>query len=639
MKKLIFLMMVVAFTHTNAQTLFTYSTKSVSKQAFLTAFDKNPSTAADRKKALDEYRNLYINFKLKVQSAFDEKLNEQASFKAESDNFRKQIAENIINDEANAKILLKEAFDRSQKDIDLSQIFVANNNDSVAARMSIYKAYNDLKAGKAFVETLNKYCNDSSIKVSKGSIGFITVFSLPYEIENIVYSLKQNGFSMPYKSAYGWHIFKNVFERPAAGKRKMAQILLAYPKDHTASEKAKVDSIAAAVYKKVLRGENFGALAQDYSNDYSTASNKGDMGEVGLGKYNRSFEEKIFALKKPGDISEMIYADYGVHILKLVEIIPIAKSIDDANYAALLKTKLDNSDRLAIAKKNLTAKWKILTGFRKAFYNEASCWAFVDSSIQEKSTDELIAVANDSTVLFSFKKQKIKLNDFIQYVKNVRYSGTETSNKEYAELMLMFEDVSTGDYYRSHIEDYSKNALQQLQEFDEANLLFAAMDKHVWSKASEDSTGLKAFYLSHKAKYNWQPGIAAISISANSKTLATDLYDKMKANPQEWRKIMSEEGAKAAADSGRYENDQMPIKSKIEKQVGFITEPEKNGSDESYSFIYVTKIFNNIEPRSFEDARGLAMNDYQQELELTWMAALKKKYTVKVNEAVWQTVK
>jgi peptidyl-prolyl cis-trans isomerase SurA len=632
-------MMVFAFIQTKAQTLFTYGTKSVSKQAFLTAFNKNPNATADRKKALDEYRNLYINFKLKVQSAFDEKLHEQASFKAESDNFRKQIAENIINDEANAKILLQEAFDRSQKDIDLSQIFIANNNDSVAARMAIYKAYGELKTGKTFIETLNKYCNDSTIKATKGSIGFITVFSLPYEIENIVFNLKQNEFSMPYKSACGWHIFKNIFDRPAAGKRKMAQILLAYPQNPTAEEKAKVDSIAAAVYKKVLRGENFGALAQDYSNDYSTANNKGDMGEVGLGKYNRSFEEKIFALKKPGDISELIYADYGVHILKLVEIIPIAKSIDDANYAALLKTKLDNSDRLSIAKKNLIAKWKTLTGFRKAFYNEASCWAFVDSSIQEKSTDELIAVANDSTLLFSFKKQKIKLNDFIQYVKNVRYSGTETGNKEYAELMKMFEDVSTSDYYRSHIEDYSKNALQQLQEFDEANLLFAAMDKHVWSKASEDSAGLKSFYQTNKTKYNWQPGIAAVSVSANSKTLATDLYEKIKANPQDWRKIMSEEGAKAAADSGRYENDQMPIKSKIEKQVGFITEPEKNGSDESYSFIYVTKIFNNIEQRSFEDARGLAMNDYQQELEQTWMAGLKKKYAVKVNEAVWLTVK
>ena len=386
MKKIIFSIMVLTTIQASAQTLFNYGNKAVSKQEFLAAYNKNPNTAVDKKKAIEEYKNLYINFKLKVQSAYDEKLHETTVYKTESDNFKKQIAENVINDEANAKILLKEAFDRSQKDIDLSQIFIASNADSVAARMAIYKAFTDLKAGKTFNETLNKYCNDSTIKSSKGSIGFITVFSLPYEIENVVYGLKANGFSAPYKSAYGWHIFKNVAERQAAGKRKMAQILFSYPPNPTEEEKTKVEDKASEVYKKVLRGENFGALAQEYSNDYSTANNKGDMGEVGLGKYNRSFEEKIFSLKKDGDISELIHTDYGIHILKLVEIVPIAKSMDDANYAALLKTKLDNSDRLAIAKKNLITKWKMLTGFKKAFFNEAYCWAFVDSTIQEKGT-------------------------------------------------------------------------------------------------------------------------------------------------------------------------------------------------------------------------------------------------------------
>ena len=632
-------MLVFAATATKAQTLFTYGNKAVTKQEFLTAFNKNPNTTVDRKKALEEYKNLYINFKLKVQSAYDDTLNEKASFKTESDNFKKQIAENVINEEANAKTLLKEAFDRSQKDIDVSQIFIADGNDSIAARIAIYKAYNELKAGKKFDDVLNKYCSDSSIKAAKGSIGYITVFSLPYEIENIVYTLKATNFSTPYHSAYGWHIFKNVSDRPAAGKRKMAQILLSYPPNATAEEKNKVDSVANVVYKKVTRGENFGALAQEYSNDYSTANNKGDMGEVGLGKYNRSFEEKIFSLKNNGDISSPIYTDYGVHILKLVEIVPVAKSIDNADYAALLKTKLDNSDRLAIAKKNLISTWKTLTGFRKAFYNEASAWAFIDSSIQEKSTDDLIAVANDSTLLFSFKKQNIKLADFIQYVKNVRYGGTETGNKEYPELIKMFEDVSTGEYYRMHIDEYNKSLHQQLNEFNEANLLFAAMDKHVWSRAGEDTVGLKASFTANKSKYNWQPGVAAISISANSKTLATDLYEKIKANPHDWKAIVTAEGAKAAADSGRYEFNQMPIKSAFDKKEGVITMPERNGSDESYSFMYLTKVFNNVEPRSFEEARGLVMNDYQQELEQNWMNGLKKKYPVKLNEAVWQTIK
>lgn len=387
MKKLFVSLAIIVAVAANAQTLFTYGNKSVSKQEFLNAFNKNPNNTIDRQKALDEYRTLYINFKLKVQSAFDEKLHEQPSFITESNNFKKQIAENIINDEADAKALMQEAFERSQKDIDVSQIFVAANNDSIAARIAIFNAYNDLKAGKKFDEILSKYCNDDVIKNAKGSIGYITVFSLPYQIENIVYALKKGEFSAPYKSAYGWHIFKNINERAAVGKRKMAQILLSYPPNATEEERKKVETKAEEVYAKVKRGENFGMLAQDYSNDYSTANNKGDMGEVGLGKYNRSFEDQIFALKKNGEISELIKTDYGIHILKLVEAIPVPKTLDDANYAASLKLKLDNSDRLAIAKKNLLNKWKLMVGFKKAFFSEPHAWAYVDSILQEKSTE------------------------------------------------------------------------------------------------------------------------------------------------------------------------------------------------------------------------------------------------------------
>jgi peptidyl-prolyl cis-trans isomerase SurA len=190
MKKFIFSTAIFFALSTQAQTLFTYGNKAVTKQEFLAAFNKNPSPNTNKKAALQEYKNLYINFKLKVQSALDAKLQQQPSFIQESNNFKHQIAETVINDEANAKELLTEAFNRSQKDIDVSQIFVANGTDTAQARQDIFKAYAELKTGKGFNEMLIKYCNDESIKKAKGNIGFITVFSLPYQIENIVYKAR-----------------------------------------------------------------------------------------------------------------------------------------------------------------------------------------------------------------------------------------------------------------------------------------------------------------------------------------------------------------------------------------------------------------------------------------------------------------
>ena len=74
--------------------------------------------------------------------------------------------------------------------------------------------------------------------------------------------------------------------------------------------------------------------------------------------------------------------------------------------------------------------------------------------------------------------------------------------------------LSCDDYYREYIEDFDTAAHEQLKEFNEANMLFYVMDKHVWSKASEDSVGLKKYYDAHKANYQWKQSVNALVISA-----------------------------------------------------------------------------------------------------------------------------
>ena len=116
------LLLITAFVFTisltaTAQTLFTYGTKSASKDEFLKAFNKNPDTTGSRAQKLQEYLDLYTNFRLKLQAAYDEKLNTDARLKMEADDFRSQLTENFINNKANINELVHEAFVRSQKDI------------------------------------------------------------------------------------------------------------------------------------------------------------------------------------------------------------------------------------------------------------------------------------------------------------------------------------------------------------------------------------------------------------------------------------------------------------------------------------------------------------------------------------------
>ncbi len=118
-----------------------------------------------------------------------------------------------------------------------------------------------------------------------------------------------------------------------------------------------------------------------------------------------------------------------------------------------------------------------------------------------------------------------------------------------------------------------------------------------------------------------------------------EVIDSFKLGIDNWRNVVSKVNANILTDSSRFENKQLPTSNTIENKVGFISTPEKNTTENAYSFIYVTAIHNNPEQRSFDEARGFVTSDYQLVLEQKWINNLKKKYPIVINQAVWKTVK
>ena len=104
---------------------------------------------------------MYVNFKLKIQAAKDEKLNLEESYKSEAENFKNQLAENYINDQANINGLIKEAFERSKKDILLAHVFVEvkPGSDTTQAYNQIKQAYRHCNQEKILVMLLHSYFN------------------------------------------------------------------------------------------------------------------------------------------------------------------------------------------------------------------------------------------------------------------------------------------------------------------------------------------------------------------------------------------------------------------------------------------------------------------------------------------------
>ena len=107
---------------------------------------------------------------------------------------------------------------------------------------------------------------------------------------------------------------------------------------------------------------------------------------------------------------------------------------------------------------------------------------------------------------------------------------------------------------------------------------------------------------------------------------------------RDWKKIADESNNTIQTDSGRYELTQIALAENIRPAPGMITPISVSTTDGTAGFIKIIKLHSANEQRTFDEARGLVINDYQNILEEKWIEELKKKYPLKVDEKVFQSL-
>ena len=627
-----------------AQTLFTYGNKAVSKSEFLKAYNKNNTDEKPTEKLYRDYLDLYTRFKIKVQAALDMRLDTFANQRSELQGFRNQIVESYMNDDASVAVMIDEALERSKKDIQLAHIFIPVNKEAIEADIkkaekTINEAYAQLQKGQSFDQVALAYSQDPAVKQNKGNVGYITVFILPYELENIIYSLQPGKFSKPIQSKAGFHILKNIGERKAAGRLKAAQILLAFPPDADAAYKENLKLKADSIVAVLKRGGDFKALAAEFSNDILTYQNGGEMMEFGIGRYDQAFETAAFSLSRDGEISKPVLTEYGYHIIKRLQLKPIPIDKNDKQVQEEIKQQVLQSDRMEVARKMLLKKVLQQTGFRKLYVDDQHLWAFTDSVLKQKPWPKpKLPGFTRETALFAFAKQTVRVKDWVNYLDAIRNVESLRTGKTNKQLFDQYVETTAFEYYRNHLEEYNADFAFQLNEFKEGNLLFEIMQRKIWDVAASDSVGLLKYYQQHKNKYWWEASADAIILTAVNDSVANLATAKLKNAFAEWRKLSEASEGMLQADSGRFELGQIPVLERTSFSPGLITAPVKNETDNSVTFAYIVKIYNNREPRNFEEARGFVINDYQTFLEEKWIESLKKKYPIKINEAVLKSL-
>lgn len=636
MKK-IFLIAVIAGIsnwHIQAQTIFSYGNKSVDKKEFQRLYDsKNKNTPGYNTKAsLDEYVNLYALFKMKVAEAESLHLDTTTAFRTDLNQYKAQLAKSYMLDESVNEKLLREAYDRSLYDVEIAHIQVsARGTDTSEAYKKITDIYNELNSGKiTFEEAAAKYSEDMASRSSNGNVGYISALDVLYPIETAAYTTEAGKYAPPVRSDYGYHIVKVLNKRPSRGQVQVAQILVtANTKDEASIDVAKHK--AENYYRKLKDGADFTQMVKEFSEDKFSVNNNGILPAFSSGKLDPAFEKAAFTLEKPGDISEPVQTEYGFHILKLVKKIPVP-SFDESKEDLMARLKKDG--RVSLAEKAMKEKLLNGLGYQEYTDNLDQLVELINKDTSKKVVVTVEKFANYNQPLFSIQNQKYTQKDFVAFM--VDATGGQIygrKDKTVRDLYRMYHNKVIEDLQIQNLEKNNEEFKNSVDEYRESFLLFSMMESKVWNRAINDAAGLNQYYEANKQKYLLKAGLSGNIFESASRATLTLLKNQLAAGADQidaLQAVNEEARDKATMQSGKYEYEQLPapVSGLIVNQPSEVYQ----ASNGNFFLIVPDALFGDNTQKTFEEARGLVVSDYQAYLEEEWTKELSAKYPLKINE-------
>ena len=231
---LFFFLAVAAVAQSDDPVLFSVEGKEVRQSEFEYIYNKNNAKNADySRSSLEEYLELYIKFKLKVQRARDMQLDTIPGLMKELAGYRQQLANSYLNDKEVVHRLVEELYTRMQRDIELSHILIgmkknAGNEDTLEAYNKANTFMDFLHSGTRFEPFAQKNSDDKRSAGKGGYLGYLRAM-LPngfYALENQIYSLKPGEIGGPIRTPLGYHIVKVHGSRESRGEMEAAHLLV-----------------------------------------------------------------------------------------------------------------------------------------------------------------------------------------------------------------------------------------------------------------------------------------------------------------------------------------------------------------------------------------------------------------------------
>ncbi len=634
------------------KTLITIGDNKISAQEFMNTYEKNNvKTDVIDKKNIDEYLDLYIDFKLKVTEAECLKMDTVPSFVKELKSYRDQLAKPYFSNDDITEDLVKEAFDRMQYDMNAAHILIrcdakALPSDTLVAYNKAMSIRERILKGEDFSAVAMEMSDDPSARDmeeipgvrkaytgNRGELGYFTAFDMVYPFETGVYTTEVGEVSMPIRSDFGYHVIKVNSKTPALGMVKAAHIFLV-------ADPNKADSVlknkAYNIYNELMKDETqWSNFVRKYSEDRGTVTNNGMLSPF---RVNQIVPEFITAVKslEVGGISEPVKTSFGYHIIKLIG---TTSPSDFETEKVRLEERVERDMRGKISEEIAMKRIMKDNNFKENTKVKDAYIATIDSTLAMavyQPSDKI----NTKKVIFTIGNESCRLEEFVDYiVGHQRRQGFLSSSAYAYELYDAFLKEKVFAYEDACLEEKYPEFKTLVQEYHDGILLFSLMEEQVWNKAVEDTIGLNEYYEKNKDNYMWNDRVKAIVVTASDKGNVEDITSFLSGDVtiDSVRSYLKDNDIQATSRFSYY-------------QKGDNVNIDAMGWNEGAMNIFESTVDNTIqiikiievrpaEPKSFKEAKGLVTSAYQNELETLWLQQLKEKYPVKVNQKLLEKVK
>jgi peptidyl-prolyl cis-trans isomerase SurA len=605
--------------------------KDVRLSEFEYLYHKNSAQQANPQ-TLDEYVDMFIDYKLKVAAAEAAGIDTTQAFLKEYGQFRSELSRPYLRDNSVLDSLVAESYNHMTHDITVSHIMLPDGKEALldSLRTAI------ISGATTFEEVAQQYSVDKPSAARGGLMGVVGTNRYPWAFEQAAYNTAVGDISPVINSGYGLHIIRVEKDQPSKGEVLVEHILRltrGVTDSVAAVEANRIDSIYNVV---TAPGADFADVASRLSQDPGSARKGGKLDWFGAGMMVKEFDSIAFALPV-GAYSKPFRTSYGWHIIHKLDQRSVA-SLEDSREAITAAINRDDRGRqpeFAYLSKQIVAQ--------KAKMNKANVSKV--AALADKLGGQL-----DSAMIAEFGKSSIEM---------FTVNGKKTTLAEIASSIHP-SALKGGDNIANHVEQVATQAMNEavlnnsrdalletnadyrnlINEYRDGILLFEISNRNVWDYAAKDKDGVEAYFKANRDKYAWdQPKYKAVIVFAPADSTLNDAMAYAESLPKDME----------SADFVAAMRDKFPRDVKVERVIaakgenaitdylGFGGEkPAPTGRWSSYAAFNGRVI---PAPEEAADVRGAVVSDYQSELERNWLADLHAKYPVKVDQKVLKQVK